>query len=519
MAQNTRSPIARRLSLLVTLALVWLAARGSVPGYTDVPPLDLKRFELEIGGRITDVSWEDLNGDKRLDLLIIRGREIQVFFQSEQGFSSQAQQKWKFDSRAVLFDTIDFKGDGKRSILYLAADGVYSYDLVGARYRLLRKRRKKLVTLTRRPSGNEIRRKDLCRDFNADGLEDLVIPEGTGLGLYYNLSKGQKKVKLSERCPIFSPPSAAVDPGKDQLSSKTRAVYWFSNPSIVDFNKDGQRDLLLPVDDTLKIFPQGKDGRFPQYPSKSVKVPNQKLLQAGQRPDFDLDLTMPLMLKDLNNDGYVDLLSTHIGDGLTRVFMGGEDGDKAFTSPTQTIRAKGVSFFAFTIDLDGDGLLDLVIPRTDKIGIWYLLKVLVTRTVKIDALCFYQRPNKNRPFPTEPDFTKEIEIPLVFKSTGDKFNVGTTFVATVSGDLNGDGLKDVIYRTEAGKLSVFYGRKDRKEAFLDDPSAEIKIKSVENYRFLMAEVPDLNNDGRADVVLKYYSWDRKADRLSIFLSK
>jgi hypothetical protein len=501
------------MALTLTLGLLWITAKGSVPGYSLVPDLTFDVTDIEVGGKLTDASYEDLNGDKRVDLILVKGREIQIFFQQESGFSATPSQKWSFDRRAVLFDTIDMKGNGQRQILFLAKDGVYTYDLVGQQYRLLRKRRKKLKTLTRRPSKGEIRRKDLCRDLNGDGLEDLLIPEASGLGLYFNQGG-----KFGPRRGLFEPPNAVVAPGTDQLSSKITTVYWFANPTVVDFNRDGRKDLILPVNDTVKIFPQDGKGNFPSYPQAVIKMPKQKLLAAGERPGFELDLTMPLMLTDLNNDGYVDMLSTHVGDGLTRLFLGSKDGIKAFEKPTQTIRAKGVSFFAFTVDLDGDGLLDLVIPRTDKIGIWYILKVLVTRTVNIDALCFYQRKDAAQPFPREPDFTSEIEVPLLFKSTGDRFNVGTSFVASVSGDFNNDGRKDVLYRIEDDELGLFYGRKDRK-GFPDDPSAKLKVRDVSGYRFLMADVPDLNGDGRSDVVLKYYSWDRKSDRVSIYLSK
>lgn len=503
----------RWLSAGLCLALIWGAAQGAVPGFGAPPPLDFMRCEIEVGGKITDVTSEDLDNDGRKDLLVIRGREIQVYFQDETGFQGKPHQRWRFDRRAVLFDTVDMEGDGPREILYLAADGVYTYSLTGRRYRLVRQRRKELETLTRRPSNSEIRRKDLCRDLDGDGREDLVIPEASGLGIYLNTGG-----EFGERRSIFVPPSATVNPGSNQLSSQLNAIYWFSNPNVIDFDQDGKKDLLVPVDDTLKVFKQAKEGGFSVKSDASVKVPHQKLLAAGQRPDFDLDLTLPLMLPDLNTDGRVDMVSTHIGQGLTRVFMGSDKGIEAFKTPSQTIRAKGVSFYSFTVDLNGDGLLDLVIPRTDKIGIWYLLKVLVTRSVTMDVLCFYQRKGEAQPYPRDPDFVGEIEIPVLIRSTGDKFKLGTNFVASISADFNKDGRLDVLYRTDDDALGIFYGRDGRK-GFPQDPSAKVKIKDVSDYRFMLADVPDLNNDGVSDIILRYYSWDRKADRLTVLISK
>lgn len=519
----------RRLGLACRLIPVGLLAAvalaGPRPALTDAAPFKSRRYEIELEGKLSDVSYEDFDGDGLLDMMVIRGREIQVFFQdSGAGFRGKPDQKWKFDRRAVIFDTADIDGDKTREIVFLAADGLYSYDLAGGRrFRLLRRKRKALETLTRRPSSGEIRRKDLCRDLDGDGRDDLVIPEKSGLGLYLN-----KGGTFGDRMELFSPPSAAVDPGSDRLSSQLRALYWFSNPSVVDYNRDGLGDLLLPVDDQLRVFRRRsaeesarRGGKiFPNQPDAVVSVPFQRLLAAGERPGFDLDLTLPMRLVDLNHDGYVDLISTHIGQGTTRIFLGSEDTRKGFQTPAQTIRANGVAFFAFLQDLDGDGLDDLIVPRTDKIGIWSILKVLVTRSVPVDVLTFYQRKDGDRPFPAEPDDVGEIEIPVLFQSKGDRMSIGTSFLASISGDFNGDGRKDVLFRTAADEVGLYYAYGDRRGyPERDNPSAILKVLSVEDYRFVMADVPDLNGDGKADVVLKYYSWDRKADRMTIYISE
>jgi len=481
--------------------------------YGDAPPLDFARYELEIKGKLGGVAYEDLDGDGRLDVLVVRARELLLYFQEPTGFRGTPHQVLQIDPRAVIFDTVDTNGDGRRELGYLAADGFYCYHLKGRKYETKPQLWTKADPLTRRPSRGEIRRKDLCRDLNGDGLEDLLIPESTGLALHINSKSG-----LGPRQPLFVPPSASVSAGSDQLSSRLTAVYWYSNPAVIDFNRDRKVDLLLPVDDQLRVFPQSAGGHFPPVPAARVTIPNQKLLKAGERPGFDLDLTMPLKLVDLDRDGYVDLVSTHVGQGLTRLFMGSKEGAKALVKPSQTIRAQGVTFLSFTLDVDGDGLEDLIIPRMDKIGLWTILKVLVTRTVPVDLLIFFQRKErkKGRPYPDQPDLVREIEIPVLFRSTGDRFQLGTSFLATLEGDYNGDKRRDALYRIADDEIAIWYGHRDR--SFSEDRDALLKIKNVSDYRFLMADAPDLNRDGRSDVVLRYYSWDRKGDRLSIFVS-
>jgi hypothetical protein len=231
---------------------------------------------------------------------------------------------------------------------------------------------------------------------------------------------------------------------------------------------------------------------------------------------FELDFTAPLVLRDLDHDGRVDASSTHVGQGVTRVFRNGADPTKAFESPVQSIRAKGVTFISFYEDLDGDGLDDLILPRMDKIGVWAIIKVLVTRSVPVDAQLYYQRKGEARLFPDEPDAVRQLEIPVGLHSGGEGgMKIGTTLVATLEGDLDADGKRDLIYRTSDDTIGVFAGEA---RGIASDPMCEAEVKSVDDYRFIIPMVGDLDGDRRADLVLRYFSWDRDGDRLTILRS-
>jgi hypothetical protein len=197
--------------------------------------------------------------------------------------------------------------------------------------------------------------------------------------------------------------------------------------------------------------------------------------------------------------------------------MNGPDPAAAFKTPARVVRAKGVTFLAFFVDLDGDGLDDMVLPRMDKIGIWSILKAVVTKSVPIEAQFFYQRKTGDA-FPEEPDFTRSFDIPIAIHAKGEGLDVGTSLIASLDGDFDGDGRKDLMYRTGSTTLSIYAGLPEHK-GITDGTLAELEIPSTDDYRFVLPQVEDLNNDGRADIVLRYLSWDRKEDKVVVFVSK
>ena len=105
----------RRQVALLVLAL------GAVVGLRPSPEparadagLEMRRTELEVGGRVTEVVPADVDGDKKKDLLVVRGREVLVYRQApDGGFSPEPNQRFRFHPSTVLFDVADLDGDGK----------------------------------------------------------------------------------------------------------------------------------------------------------------------------------------------------------------------------------------------------------------------------------------------------------------------------------------------------------------------------------------------------------------------
>jgi len=225
-------------------------------------------------------------------------------------------------------------------------------------------------------------------------------------------------------------------------SGEIRSIYTF------DYNRDGANDIMFVDGHNVNDAPptylylnngQGLDHRF-----------RWALLNEGAKSG---------LVSDLNHDGFPDVVVCGTSNGMaTRapldsiVYFGS---DKGFF-PTESVRLP--TFYpasVVNVDLNRDGWEDLVFPQSDR-----------------DAVVYW---NSKGIF----DPGKKAELPIR----------GTYFT---SGDLNGDGLKDLVTVTAEG-VNIYRG-----DGRTFDLSPLARLSAPGASRALAA---DLNADGKIDLAV------------------
>jgi hypothetical protein len=186
-------------------------------------------------------------------------------------------------------------------------------------------------------------------DWDGDGNKDLVVGDGDGRVRWYRNTLADATPQLTAW-------------GFLQAGGVEIQVTGPAAPIVVDWNADGQKDLLVGAGDgTVSVFlNQGTDANPVLAAGVTVPLPEAGALRANARP----------FVTDWNQDGGQDLL---VGDanGRTYLFLnGGTDAAPAFPSGAPLTGqgapvAVSSQAVPFVVDWDNDGLRDLVIGSND----------------------------------------------------------------------------------------------------------------------------------------------------------
>lgn len=306
-------------------------------------------------------------------------------------------------------------------------------------------------------------------DFNGDGKPDLLTTRGSEVDIFLNAGRTW-----------FRPP----------LSYMSLEYMSFGSPLLGDLNGDRKTDIIFLRWASDKNFAvpalAGADGTF--------SLPRSFYLPGGVGPSG-------IMAGDLDGDGKLDLVEltseslTWTGGHLNRLLG---NGDGTFKVAKDLLTGGRSSHFGTLSDLNGDGKLDVVVASGDSINVllgwgdgnfqkslnyslqesWGMIAVADFNEDGIPDLSMIDRLGPG----------------MILLGSGDgTFRAGASlpasFEAVVAGDFNGDGRQDLALATWT-YVGIMLGRGD-------GSFSPISALRKGYTRFLLAA--DFNSDGKLDL--------------------
>ena len=374
------------------------------------------------------------------------------------------------------------------------------------------------------PRIGEVPHVDVTEDVNADGRDDLVVPDVDGFWVFIQMSDGvfADKVKVGTH----------TEMERIRGADGYRYNPWSqSHVHEIDYNRDGRTDLVFWDRDRFKVHLQDEHGLFaPEAKACTTDVAFDSdrfsALATG-----DMIGKMLHSLADLSGDGVADLVVFNLsGKDISNKHSSYEvhfgtptpDGGIAF-APDADITFQSDQRIQLGMDrhdFNRDGQIDLIIMtihiRFLKGSLWKSIKGFMGDDIWLE-LEFYQMEEGH--YPDTPNTIRRIAldgvpshrepgwVPLdivLQGATHERRNMEKKYPRAFNttlriADVTGDGRSDLLIADHPRIMTVFSGVPGPEIFARQSQEVAVDIPNDEEYIHLV----DLNKDGIQDILMHY----------------
>ncbi|MBW2244779.1 MAG: VCBS repeat-containing protein [Deltaproteobacteria bacterium] len=326
------------------------------------------RSKIEFPGKIEDHLLADVDGDGRLDVLVVHAAAGDRYDYRLAVCRQQVEKK--FDGCEILdlpddvraFDVGNVDPAPGAEFVAVTASGVFwsafEKERLGSRHRLA-----EVPSVFAGTDPDIPRPLDVLFDLDGDGRDELLLPSQAGP--VWVKPDGKRQLFESPAVVLYRLANRSADVNAALRSGfQSRVTSEMNTPDVhvFDWNGDGRLDVVTQLDNILRIFLQDETGGLPGQPSRTLE--RSTLAENELDSSFTGEVTS---FAQLDLDGQADLILTKWGSSEERtrmdraIFFSRPDGSYPDV-PDQLVRSESVTPDFDLVDLDGNGTRDLVVP-------------------------------------------------------------------------------------------------------------------------------------------------------------